>query len=222
MPSSAPSAIASCSTACPGRTRIRKGYAAHGRPLPGDAGRTRGRGDLLVRRHGRPTPTPRPLTEDESLRIKKSVILACRLRAGVHRDRYNRELEAVFGAEGPGRLGLALERLLAGLDVIGVERETALKIVEKVALDSVPPIRRKAYEALVGSPKKTREVATALDLPTATVRRALEDIAAHGLATRQRAKTDEGKDGRDDIWTRIEITVTAAPKREPETEKEEA
>lgn len=171
---------------------------------------------------GDPLPTPRPLTDDESLRIKKSVILACRLRAGVHRDRYNRELEAVFGAEGPGRLGLALERLLAGLDVIGVERETALKIVEKVALDSVPPIRRKAYEALVGSPKKTREVATALDLPTTTVRRALEDIAAHGLATRQRAKTDEGKDGRDDIWTRIEITVTAAPKREPETEKEEA
>ncbi len=73
-----------------------------------------------------PLPTPRPMTAEESLRIKKKVILACQLRAGVDRDRHSRELEAVYGAEGPGRLGLSLERLLAGLDVIGVDRETAL------------------------------------------------------------------------------------------------
>ena len=151
---------------------------------------------------GDPLPTPKPMTAEESLRIKRKVILACQLRAGVNRDRYSREIEAVYGAEGAGRLGLALERLLAGLDVIGVDREIALKIVEKVALDSVPPIRRQVYEALAGGAKKTREVANAVDLPTITVRRALEDITAHGLATRTRVKTDEGKDGRDDEWTR--------------------
>ena len=79
-----------------------------------------------------------------------------------------------------------------------------------MALDSVPPIRRKVYEALAGGPKKTREVATAIDLPTSTTRRALEDITAHGLATRQRVKNEEGKDGRDDIWTRVELDVSAA------------
>ena len=157
-----------------------------------------------------PRPTPRSMTDAESLRIKKSVILACHLRAGVDRDRYSRELEAVYGAEGSGRLGLGLERLLAGLDIIGVDRETLLQIIEKVALDSVPPIRRKVYEELAGGTKKTREVATALDLPTTTVRRSLEDITAHGLATRNRVKTEEGKDGRDDEWTRVEITVSAA------------
>ena len=162
---------------------------------------------------GDPLPEPKPLSDEESLRIKKSVILACRLRAGVARDSYSRELEAVYGAEGPGRLGLALERLLAGLDIIGVEREVALKIIEKVAQDSVPPIRRKAYEALTSVPQKTRDIATTLDLPTSTARRALEDIAAHGLATRKRAQTEEGKDGRDDTWIRVELTVTAAKER---------
>ena len=85
------------------------------------------------------------------------------------------------------------------------------QIVEKVALDSVPPIRRKVYEALAGGPKTTREVATAINLPTSTARRALEDITAHRLATRQRAKNEEGNDSRDDIWTRIELTVFAEP-----------
>ena len=115
--------------------------------------------------------------------------------------------------KGQAASGSALERLLAGLDVIGIDRETALKIVEKVALNSVPPIRRKVYEALAGGPKTTREVATAIDLPTTTARRALEDIAAHGLATRQRVKTEEGKDGRDDEWTRVELAISAAALR---------
>ena len=159
-----------------------------------------------------PLPTPRSLGPEESLRIKKNVILACQLRAGIDRDRHSRELEAVYGAEGPGRLGLALERLLAGLDVIGIDRETALAIIEKTALDSVPPIRRKVYEALASGPRTTREVATAIKLPTSTTRRALEDITAHHLASRQRAKNEEGNDSRDDIWTRVELNVAAAAK----------
>jgi hypothetical protein len=158
-----------------------------------------------------PLPTPPPLTAEESLRLKRAVVLACRLRGGVQRDRYSREIEAVFGAEGPGRLALALERLLAGLSIIGIDRTAALQIVDKVALDSVPPIRRKAYEALGPVARKTRDVATDLGLPTITARRALEDITAQGLAVRKRVKTGEGKDGRDDTWTKVELTVEAAP-----------
>ena len=160
-----------------------------------------------------PLPTPKPLTTEESLRLKKVVILACCLRGAVVRDRYHREIEAVHGPEGPGRLALCLERLLAGLDVIGLDREAALQLVEKVTLDSVPPIRRQAYDALKNGPQKTREVATALGMPTGTTRRALEDITAQGLATRQRTKSvkgTSGKEGRDDTWTRVELDVRAA------------
>ena len=52
-----------------------------------------------------------------------------------------------------------------------------------------------------------------MDLPTITVRRALEDITAHGLATRTRVKTEERKDGRDDEWTRVELVISAAAPR---------
>jgi hypothetical protein len=139
---------------------------------------------------------PQPLSEDEILRFEKITALATRLRGGVERDRRSRELEAVYGAEGPGRIGLALERLLAGLDTLGLKREVALDVVESVALDSVPPLRRGIYEYLcqpidpsnpppAGTPPPTRtttDVAKAVRLPSSTVRRGLEDLTSYGLA----------------------------------------
>jgi hypothetical protein len=129
--------------------------------------------------------------------LSKTISLVVRLRGAVERDRYSRELEAVYGAEGTARIGLMLERLLAGLDVLGVEREQALTVVEAVALDSVPPIRRGAYDIV----RKYRDVETAdvaigLDLPTNTVRRALEDLAAYQLVERHSLGP-----GKADRWT---------------------
>jgi hypothetical protein len=132
--------------------------------------------------------------------------LVVKLRGPVARDRYTREIEAVYGEEGPGRIGLTLERLLAGLDTLGVERETALDVIEAVAMDSVPPIRRRAYEyvssddpvittvrddgsgAVICSGIATSTVGKELGLPTNTVRRALEDLAAYRLVMRIKAK----------------------------------
>jgi hypothetical protein len=136
---------------------------------------------------------PRPISDDEIKRLDQVVLLAVRLRGAIERDRQSREIEAVYGPEGTARLGLSLERLLAGLDTLGVERTTAMAVVETVALDSVPPLRRKAYEYLrkardlTGSfaLASTANVAEALGLPTITVRRILEDLAAYDLVERQ-------------------------------------
>jgi hypothetical protein len=147
--------------------------------------------------------TPRKITEDEVKRIDRAISLVVRLRGAVERDRVSREVEAVYGAEGTARIGLALERLLAGLDTLGVDRATALTVVESVAMDSVPPLRRRAYEYLCSrrfpatdkyEAVPTPDIAAALDLPTNTVRRALEDLAAYQLVKRQ-------KDGYVDLWT---------------------
>ena len=121
-----------------------------------------------------------------------------RLRGAVERDRNSREVEAVYGAEGTARIGLALERLLAGLDTLGVERALALAVVEAVAMDSVPPLRRKAYEHLCAAKVaiETPDIAQALDLPTNTVRRALEELAAYQLVTRETRGP-----GKADLWT---------------------
>ena len=139
---------------------------------------------------------PRPLGRVEHARLRQVVGLAVRLRGGVERDRRTRELDQVYGAEGPGRLALSLERLLAGLDALGLEREAALKVVEHVAMSSTPPIRRHAWEALALGPLTTRRVADRLRLPTSTARRALEELMAHGLVVRL-------EEGGADKWRRL-------------------
>jgi hypothetical protein len=146
-------------------------------------------------------PEPRKLSDDEMRRLDRIVTLVVRLRGAVHRDRFTREIEIVLGAEGTARLGLTLERLLAGLDTLGVEREVAFDVVKSIAMDSVPPLRREAYEFLrFDCPKctaTTLEVAKALHLSTTAARRTLEDLAAYGVV-RRLPKSDTGK--RSDQW----------------------
>ena len=141
---------------------------------------------------------PRPISNDEARRIGDAISLVVRLRGAVERDRRTREVEAIYGAEGTARIGLALERLLAGLDTLGVERERAMEVVLSVALDSAPPLRCAAYKTIERSKTaETSDVAVALRLPTNTARRILEDLAAYGLVTREL----QGQ-GKADLWYR--------------------
>ena len=141
-----------------------------------------------------PRPDPQPLDPegDEFKRLDRVVNLVVLLRGAVERDRYSREIQSFHGAEGTGRIGLALERLLAGLDALGLDRRIALDVIEAVALDSVTPIRRKAYECLCqplpgAAPedplpwRTTAEVANKVRLPATTVRRTLEELFGYGL-----------------------------------------
>jgi hypothetical protein len=144
-----------------------------------------------------PRADPQELSENEIVRFERVTDLVVRLRGAVERDRHRRELDHVYGAEGPARVGLSLERLLAGLDALGVEREIALKVVISVGLDSTPPLRRRVYRYLCEplnpldpplpgaaalTTRTTTEVAGAMGLPTTTVRRALEELTSYGLA----------------------------------------
>jgi hypothetical protein len=141
---------------------------------------------------------PRPISEEEVERIGSAISLAVRLRGGVVRDFRSREIEVVYGAEGTARIGLALERLLAGLDTLGVDRKTALEVVDGVALDSVPPLRRAAYNCVCKyRDVETGDVAIEIGLPTVSTRRILEEIAAHGLVVRR----SQGP-GKADLWDR--------------------
>jgi hypothetical protein len=141
---------------------------------------------------------PRPINKNETDRIGEVISLVVRLRGAVERDRRTRELDAIYGAEGTARIGLALERLLAGLDTLGVERGRAMKVVLAVALDSCPPLRRAAYQTVdQRQTVDTPAVATALGLPTNTARRVLEDLVAYSLITRK----SQGA-GKADLWSR--------------------
>jgi hypothetical protein len=141
---------------------------------------------------------PRALSDEEANRIGIAISLVVRLRGAVARDRRNNEIDAIYGAEGTARVGLALERLLAGLDTLGVKRATAMDVVLAVALDSVPPQRRAAYECVCKyRDVKTADVAIELGLPTNTTRRVLEDLTAYRLLERQSLGQ-----GKADVWVK--------------------
>jgi hypothetical protein len=129
---------------------------------------------------------PRAISDAEIEQMERTILLAVRLRGAVERDRRTREMEMILGAEGPARLMLTLERLLAGFDTLGVKRALALEMIESVALDSVPPTRLAAYRCVQKyGDVETADVAIELGLPTITIRRVLEDLAAYGLVERQ-------------------------------------
>src|SRR5262249_35832347 len=114
------------------------------------------------------------------------------LRAGVERDRFRRDIEAVYDPEGPGRLALTLARLFAGCLTIGLSRKDAMDVVGRVALDSTPQLRRRAYNALDETEwQTTRQIATAINLPTVTARRLLEELTAQQLAEREERQNDD-------------------------------
>src|SRR5262249_38858855 len=132
-------------------------------------------------------PPPRDISDKEIRWLNDILQIAVRLRGGVKRDYRTRELEDIYGAEGPARFGKALERLLSGLDCLGVKRSEARKVVRTVAFDSVPPNRLRVYRYLKKmSPAwiDTSIIAKAVDLPTLTTRRVLEELMVYGLAKR--------------------------------------
>jgi hypothetical protein len=137
------------------------------------------------------------INDEETQAIGEAIALAVRLRGAVMRDYRSREIEQILGAEGTARIGLALEHLLAGLETLGMDRTAALAVVKDVALDSAPPLRRRAYAFVEENDNaETTDVATNLGLPTTTTRRILEDLAAHGLIARH----SQGQ-GKADCWS---------------------
>jgi hypothetical protein len=145
-----------------------------------------------------PLPPPKKISPEEIDQFDEILDLAIPLRGGTKRDRYTRELEYTYGAEGPARLGLTLERLFAGLDSLGVERATAFAVIKTIAFDSVPPTRLSVYRHLQNIAPNwadTATVANAIRLPTTTARRTLEELVSYDLVERSR----QGQ-GKADIW----------------------
>jgi energy-coupling factor transporter ATP-binding protein EcfA2 len=135
--------------------------------------------------------TPRTLNEEEVDRMIALATLVVRARSAVERDGYSREIELVPGPEAPTRLIIALDRILAGLDVIGCDREHAWAVVSKCALDSIPALRLAVLYALMDGQADTNNISGKVRHPAQTTRRALEDLVAHGLVELERQ--GEGK-----------------------------
>jgi len=146
--------------------------------------------------------TPRELDETDEAHLIGLATLVARCRSAVERDTYStREIELVPAPEQPARLALTLERLLAGLDALGCDRQLAWTVVGRAALDSMPALRRAIVDVLVDAdePLTTTQVGEAIRHPTTTARRALEDLTAHDVVDRH----IQGE-GRADVWVASE------------------
>jgi hypothetical protein len=145
---------------------------------------------------------PPDLADTEMDRLVALADFVATARSGVERDGYKREVELIPDAEAPTRIAKVLRQLLSGLRVIGADDDTAWAVVSKVALDCLPDLRRKALLYVVeaeGIPVKTPQAARDLGYPTTTIKRALEDLAAHHVLVRR----SQGP-GYADEWTETE------------------
>ena len=145
---------------------------------------------------------PPGLSDDDRDRLVALSTLVVRCRSAVIRDRQSREIELVPEAEAPGRLVGVLARLLDGGRSLGAADGDTWRVVEKVALDSMPAQRLAALRCLLGGSATTSEIAAALDLPTTTTRRTLEDLTAHHLVKRFPAGSGTADTWELSEWTR--------------------
>lgn len=138
-----------------------------------------------------------PADDVTTERLVSLATLAVRCRSAVDRDSYSREVELIPEPEAPARLALVLLRVMNALCAIGVDEATAWALVGKCALDSMPALRRTVLEELIRTDEErsTPKVAEAVGYPTSTTRRALEDLAAHGVVARR----SQGQ-GSADLW----------------------
>lgn len=123
-----------------------------------------------------------------SERLVTLAAFVVRGRSAVERDGYSREVELIPEPEAPTRLVVVLARLLAGLHAIGVDPDTAWRVVGTAALDSIPALRRAVVNTLsaVEAELATAKIAEATGYPKNTTERALEDLVAHGVVTANR------------------------------------
>jgi len=111
--------------------------------------------------------------------------LASQARSPVQRD-WKGEIELVLDAEAPTRLIKQLGQLWRACGMLGLGTADSWEVVRRAGIDSVPKLRGSIIRYLAASdrPQSTTAVADAVDHPTRSALRALEDLFAHGVVTR--------------------------------------
>lgn len=138
-------------------------------------------------RFGAPRPR-RDFSESERLRLYELASFAVRCRSSVSRDSYTHEVIAPRETEFPTRLACALAQLLVGMDAIGVAEKSRWRVLQKVALDSMPRLRRMAIEAAFEEPVNVTRLSSILGCSATVARRVVEDLEIHEVVRREKRK----------------------------------
>lgn len=156
------------------------------------------------------------LDEASFERIRDLAIFAVRARSAVERDGYTQDVLVMPEPEGPPRFLLSLRRLMAGLECVGCTPDETWAVLNRVAVDSMPKVRRQVIDALAADdselldegPRPTTVVAIAAELPNKTAKRTLEDLHLLGLVDRASKGTAQNSG---DLWSLSTFTRRYAP-----------
>ena len=164
-----------------------------------------------------PLPSTAPmLTDDETSRLGALAKLVARSRSAVERDGYHRHIESVPPPEVSIRLLLSLKGLFSGLLAIRLLRDTAWEIVVRAGFDSIPGLRGSVLQMLIaagGALLSTQALADQTRCSPTAVRRALEDLEAHGIVAQERgAGRAASRWGLTEwAWTQYEAAIGCVP-----------
>ena len=140
-----------------------------------------------------------PVEDGIKRRIATLATLCASFRCPVSRDHWDREIDYKPQPEGPQRLSKQLFQMALALTYAYGEKEInefILATVAKIARDLMSDNRRSVIEFLYrnsSSPLTTTEIATAVDLPSNTALRLLEDFMVLKVLKRERESTEQGK-----------------------------
>lgn len=135
----------------------------------------------------------RELTDAEMLRVIRMASVAAMCRSSVPRDGFKHEVIGVPETETFTRIGAQLGQLYVGMEYVGVGERERWKVLGKVALDSMPLVRRRVIKALVaGKQAGYGELAGIVGTSETVVRRAVDDLRLHGAVEVDRP-ADGGK-----------------------------
>lgn len=117
-------------------------------------------------------------------RLVTLAMLGARCRSTVVRDTYKRDtIDLVPGPERPPRLFAQLRQLHAGMLAIGTPPEEVWRLLADVGLGGIHRDRRRIVEVLVDTVMNMTisTIGGRVGLPSTSVRRHLEDLAALGV-----------------------------------------
>lgn len=161
---------------------------------------------------------PAPAEGETWTALAAVATLAARSRSPVMWDLKGTAVELVGDAEGPPRLTKALDRLRAGLVLLGLDPVVVRDVVVRVGRDTIPKGRRQVLDVLIGADwLTTRRVADDLGLPTKSAWRRLAELEAHGVIKRKAGKDLDDHDARADYWRTTDWTDELVAMFRPET-----
>jgi hypothetical protein len=153
------------------------------------------------------------ISEEDLERLIDLASLTARCRSAVERDNHTRDITLTLSPEAPTRIAKILRQLFHGMDAIGVERPRIWAALEKIAFDSMHKVRRAVLKELEdGELYSTTKIAAAIQYPSVTARRALEELHAHDVLIRVR-KAEGNSDGwQFSDWTAQTLAAVKSPK----------